>query len=89
MDYTIPKTDFPFAVDVSEQVLPEERDRIKISKNRSTVTINRDAAFHDKKEKNMKTNKGGSYRVKIANKYKKSQTRGDIFGNRRSKNKRK
>ena len=28
------------------------------------------------KEKNKKTNKGGSYRLKIAKKYKKSQTRG-------------
>jgi len=46
-------------------------------------------AFQDKKEKNKKTNIGGSYRLKIAKKYKKSQTRGDIFANRRSKNKRK
>ena len=89
MDYKIPQTDFPLDVDISEQLLPEERDRIKISKNRSTETVIRDAGFHDKKEKNKKTNKGGSYRLKIAKKYKKSQTRGDIFANRRSKNKRK
>ena len=89
MDYKIPQTDFPLDVDISEQLLPEERDRIKISKNRSTEIVIRDAGFHDKKEKNKKTNKGGSYRLKIAKKYKKSQTRGDIFANRRSKNKRK
>ena len=65
------------------------RLRTKISKNRSTETVSRDAGFHDKKEKNKKTNKGGSYRLKIAKKYKKPQTRGDIFANRRSKNKRK
>lgn len=89
MDYDIPKMEFPLDVNVSEQLLPEERDRIKISKNRSTETVVRDDGFHDKKEKNKKTNKGGSYRLKIAKKYKKSQTRGDIFANRRSKNKRK
>ena len=89
MDYKIPKTDFPVDVDVSDQLLPEERDRTKISKNRSTEVVFRDAGFHDKKDKNMKTNKGGSYRSKIAKKYKKSQTRGDIVANRRSKNKRK
>ena len=89
MDYKIPQMDFPLDVDISEQLLPEERDRTKISKNRSTETVTRDAGFHDKKEKNKKTNKVGSYRLKIANKYKKSQTKGDIFANRRSKNKRK
>ena len=89
MDYNIPQIDFPLDVNVSEQSLPEELDGIKISKNRSTETVIRDAGFHDKKEKNKKTNKGSSYRLKIANKYKKSQTRGDIFANRRSKNKRK
>ena len=89
MDYKIPQTDFPLDVDISEQLLTEERDRIKISKNRSTEIVIRDAGFHDKKEKNKKTNKGGTYRLKIAKKYKKSQTRGDIFANRRSKNKRK
>lgn len=89
MDYNIPQIDFPFDVNISEQLLPEERDRIKISKNRSTETVIRDSGFHDKKEKNKKTNKGGSYRLKLAKKYKKSQTRGDIFANRRSKNKRK
>ena len=89
MDYKIPQTNFPLDVDISEQLLPEERDRTKISKNRSTETVIRDAGFHDKIEKNNKINKGGSYRLKIAKKYKKSQTRGDIFANRRSKNKRK
>ena len=89
MDYKIPQMDFPLDVDISEQLLPEERDRTKISKNRSTETVTRDAGFHDKKEKNKKTNKGGSYRLKIAKKYKKSQTRGDIYANRRSKNRRK
>ncbi|MGB0838000.1 MAG: DEAD/DEAH box helicase [Flavobacteriaceae bacterium] len=33
-------------------------------------------AFHEKKEKNQKTNQGGSYRRKLAAKYKKPKTRG-------------
>lgn len=89
MSYKIPQTNFPIDVDVSEQLLPEERDRPRISKNRSTEVVFRDAGFHEKKDKNTKTNKGGSYKLKIAKKYKKSQTRGDIIANRRSKNKRK
>ena len=51
MDYNIPQIDFPFDVNISEQLLPEERDRIKISKNRSTETVIRDSGFHDKKRK--------------------------------------
>ena len=89
MDYNIPQMDFPLEVNNSDQLLPEERDRTKISKNRTTETVIREAGFHDKKEKNKKTNKGKSYRLKMAKKYKKSQTRGDIFTNRRRKNKRK
>ena len=89
MDLKIFQVDFPLDVDVSEQLLPEERDRPKISKNRSTEVAFRDAGFHEKKEKNKKTNQGGSYRAKIAKKYKKSKTKGDIVANRRSKKKRK
>ncbi|MCH1437935.1 MAG: DEAD/DEAH box helicase [Flavobacteriales bacterium] len=89
MDFEIPQTDFPLEVEVSEQLLDEERDRPKISKNRSTEVIHRDSGFHEKKEKNKKTNQGGSYRAKLAKKYKKSKTKGDIVANRRSKKRRK
>jgi ATP-dependent RNA helicase RhlE len=89
MDYQIPQTDFPKEVEENEQLLSEERDVAKISKNRSTETRLRDAGYHDKKEKNQKVNTGGSYRAKLAKKYKKSQTKGDIIANRRSKKRRK
>jgi len=89
MDYEIPQVDFPLDVEVNEQLLPEEREIAKISKNRSTETKLRDAGFHEKKEKNQQVNTGGSYRAKLAKKYKKSQTKGDIIANRRSKRKRK
>ena len=89
MDYKIPQQDFPTEVEENEQLLPEERDVAKISKNRSTETKVRSSGFHEKKEKNQKVNTGGSYRAKLAKKYKKSQTKGDIIANRRSKKRRK
>jgi len=89
MDYMIPQQDFPTEVEENEQLLPEERDEAKISKNRSTETKVRSSGFHEKKEKNKKVNTGGSYRAKLAKKYKKSQTKGDIIANRRSKKRRK
>ncbi|MDG1145203.1 MAG: DEAD/DEAH box helicase [Flavobacteriales bacterium] len=89
MDYMIPQQDFPTEVEENEQLLPEERDVAKISKNRSTETKVRSSGFHEKKEKNKKVNTGGSYRAKLAKKYKKSQTKGDIIANRRSKKRRK
>ena len=89
MDFEIPQVDFPLGVEINEQLLPEERDGAKISKNRSTEIKVRNDGFHEKKEKNKKVNTGGSYRAKLAKKYKKSQTRGDIIANRRSKKRRK
>ena len=89
MDYMIPQQDFPTEVEENEQLLPEERDVAKISKNRSTETKVRSSGFHEKKEKNKKVNTGGSYRAKLAKKYNKSQTKGDIIANRRSKKRRK
>tara|TARA_B110000444_G_scaffold45010_1_gene40949 strand:- start:19422 stop:20777 length:1356 start_codon:yes stop_codon:yes gene_type:complete len=89
MNLQIPETLFPMDIEISQQLLPEERDSPKISKNRNTETTERNDGFHEKKEKNNKSNTGGSYRAKLANKYKKSQTKGDIFANRRSKNYRK
>ena len=89
MDYKLPQVDFPLDVEVNEQLLPEERDIAKISKNRSTETKVRSTGFHEKSEKNQQVNTGGSYRAKLAKKYKKSQTKGDIIANRRSKRRRK
>ena len=85
MDYEIPQVDFPLDVEENEQLLPEERDVVKISKNRSTETKVRNSGFHEKSDKNKQVNTGGSYRAKLAKKYKKSQTRGDIIMNRNSK----
>lgn len=89
MNFQIPEILFPINIEVSQQLLPEERDWPKISKNRSTEIGEKKDGYHQKKEKNNKMNTGGSYRAKLEKKYKKSQTKGDIVANRRSKNYRK
>ncbi|MDT7830971.1 DEAD/DEAH box helicase [Flavobacteriaceae bacterium S356] len=89
MDYVIPMIAFPETVEVSKQLTEEERpkeDR-EISKNRTSQEYIPGPAFHEKKEKNKKTNQGGSYRREIAKKYKKPKTRGDKNYNRRNKKK--
>jgi len=40
---------------------------------------------HEKSKKNSKKNKGGSYKFKIAAKYKKPKTRGDKTFNKKNK----
>ncbi|MGB1318683.1 MAG: DEAD/DEAH box helicase, partial [Flavobacteriales bacterium] len=91
MDYQIPEVDFPDEVTITEQLVPEERAKPKYAKNQ-----NRNAkplkegggAFHEKKGKNKKENLGGSYRPKLAAKYKKPKTRGSKSVNNRKKKKR-
>lgn len=88
MDYKIPEVQLPEEVDVAEQLTPEERPKPKDTKNphRNTkLSIGEGGAFHEKKEKNRKTNQGGSYRPKLAAKYKKPKTRGSKSVNNRKK----
>lgn len=90
MNYTIPLLEMPSEVEISKQLTEEERpkeDR-EISKNRTSLEYVPGPAFHEKSEKNKKTNQGGSYRREIAKKYKKPKTRGDKNYNRRNKKKR-
>ncbi|HIP32644.1 MAG TPA: DEAD/DEAH box helicase [Crocinitomicaceae bacterium] len=82
MDYKIPSLDFPSEVEVSKELTPEEMPDDSMaanSHNRNSLVSDRlgGEAFHEKKEKNQKTNQGGSYNRKLKSKYKKSQTRGD------------
>jgi ATP-dependent RNA helicase RhlE len=88
MDYKIPIADFPDEVEVSKELLPEERlQTSKISFNRKLkIQVSAGAAFHEKKEKNLKTNQGGSY-LRKGKKYKKPKTKGDKIGNRHHKKK--
>ncbi|WP_010522365.1 DEAD/DEAH box helicase [Aquimarina agarivorans] len=91
MKIKIDELPFPDNVEISTELTPEERPKVveidttKRRKNQEPEA--RGAAFHEKSEKNSKTNQGGSYRREIAKKYKKPKTKGDKNYNRRNKRK--
>lgn len=89
MQMEIPVLALPDTVEVSTELIPEERPQIK-ERNNPTKRRDEDApgpAFHEKSAKNSKENLGGSYQYKIAAKYKKPKTRGDKNYNKRNKRK--
>jgi ATP-dependent RNA helicase RhlE len=86
MNYEIPELEFPEEVAISTLLAPEEQTRIGEINNPSKTT-GLAPGFHEKKEKNMKTNQGGSYRKEIERKYKKPKTKGDKNYNMRNKKK--
>jgi ATP-dependent RNA helicase RhlE len=86
---TIPLLEIPPVVEISTELIEEERPKIK-ERNNPHKRRDEDApgpAFHEKSEKNSKENLGGSYKFKIAAKYKKPKTRGDKNYNKRNKRK--
>ena len=88
MQMTIPKLEIPAGVEISTELIEEERTVIRENNNPTKRKKNEDApgpAFHEKSEKNSKENLGGSYKFKIAAKYKKPKTRGDKNYNKRNK----
>lgn len=89
MSYKIPIIDFPEEVIINHELTPEERPKHSKEKNpnrnRSAHKITSESAFHEKKDKNKKSNQGGSYRRKLAKKYKKPQKRGDKIMNKKKK----
>ena len=87
MDYEIPSLDFPKEVEISLELIAEERaeDGLNKNENRNSKKIELADGFHEKKEKNLKTNLGGSYRRTIKKKYNKPQTRGDKTYHKRQK----
>ncbi|WP_194768725.1 DEAD/DEAH box helicase [Tamlana sp. I1] len=89
MKMQIPVLEIPEEVQISTELIEEERPQIK-ERNNPTKRKDEDApgpAFHEKSEKNSKENLGGSYKFKIAAKYKKPKTRGDKNYNKRNKKK--
>ncbi|PWK19705.1 DEAD/DEAH box helicase [Xanthomarina spongicola] len=89
MQMEIPFMEIPENVVISTELIEEEREVIKERNNPLRLKKNEEIgpAFHEKKEKNMKENLGGSYKFKIAKKYKKPKTRGDKNYNKRNKKK--
>lgn len=89
MKMSITTLEIPEVVEISAELIDEERDEIKERYN-PIKRRDEDApgpAFHEKSEKNSKKNLGGSYKFKIAAKYKKPKTRGDKNYNKRNKKK--
>jgi ATP-dependent RNA helicase RhlE len=87
-DYVIPVAEFPEAVDISKQLIPEEQPKgIAANPHRNSKLVERGASFHEKKLKNTKTNQGGSY-LRKGKVYTKPKTRGDKIANLRRAKKR-
>ncbi|MFT5215649.1 MAG: ATP-dependent RNA helicase RhlE [Glaciecola sp.] len=89
MQMTIAVSELPEAVEVSKELIEEEQPHHNERNNPLKRKTDEDApgpAFHDRSEKNSKENLGGSYKFKIANKYKKPKTRGDKNYNKNNKN---
>lgn len=88
MDYQIPMNEFPEDVEISKELIAEEcpKDYEKRHKHKNILDEG-GGAFHEKKEKNLKTNQGGSY-LRKAKKYKRPKTRGDKKMNTKNKRRR-
>lgn len=70
--------DFPQEVQITTKLIDEEipDEPIHLYQKKKSKEFAPGPAFHEKKEKNKKTNQGGSYRRELAKKYKKPRTRG-------------
>lgn len=79
MKMTISKLDLPESIKISKELTQEEKPVELEGHNphKTTTGFVKGEAFHEKSEKNSKTNQGGSYRRELAKKYKKPKTRGD------------
>lgn len=90
MNYTIPLTEFPEEVEVTNQLTPEEKNKPiehrELSDEGKTITTG--ASFHEKSALNSKEHaKEKSYKRKLKAKYKKPQKRGDKIQNKAKKRK--
>lgn len=89
MDYKIPHLPFPEEVEISKDLLTEEKPEEEQIKDYNRNLKKREAesgpGTHEKKAKNKKVNLGGSYKRKVKKKYKKAQTRGDKTYHKRQK----
>lgn len=84
MDYRIPVSGFPEEVQESNELISEERPNITEGTSVRPKKILENKAFHEKKDKNKKTNQGGSWRRKVK-KHKKPKTRGDKVANKKKR----
>lgn len=87
MEYKIPEQELPSEIEISKRLTPEEQPKV-VEIDNPHKRDGDDApgpSFHEKSEKNSKTNQGGSYQRIIKKKYKKPKTKGDKNYNKRNK----
>ncbi|MTI41211.1 DEAD/DEAH box helicase [Fulvivirga lutimaris] len=83
MNLEIPISDFPEEVEINHELIPEERPKVNQGKYGRDTKLAPKVADAEKLDKNKKKNMGGSYKVKLAAKYKKPRTKGDKFKKKR------
>jgi ATP-dependent RNA helicase RhlE len=83
MAYRIPVMPFPDEVEISKELIPEEKPKgVMPNPHRNQKLAVKGASLHEKSAKNQKTNQGGSY-LRKGKQYTKPQTRGDKIANRK------
>lgn len=85
MQYEIPELDFPEDVQITQQLTEEEHKANGKNFYRNVKKVEKNPAFHEKKEKNLKVNDRDKWRKERRSKYKKPKSRGDKGANRRRK----
>ncbi len=83
MNVEIPLVEFPEEVEINHELIPEERPKVNQGKYGRDTKLAPKVEDAEKLEKNKKVNLGGSYKVKLAAKYKKPRTKGDKFKKKR------
>ena len=86
MGIEIPIIEMPSEIEISKKLTYDEQPKLKEGYN-PIKDEGEGKGFHEKKDKNNKVNKGGSYKKIIKKKYKKPKTKGDKNFNKRNKNK--
>jgi len=85
MQYEIPELDIPEHVQITQQLTEEEYKANGKNFYRNVKKVEKNPAFHEKKEKNLKVNDRDKWRKERRLKYKKPKSRGDKGANRRRK----
>ena len=85
MQYEIPELDIPKQVQIIQQLTEEEHKANGKNFYRNVKKVEKNPAFHEKKEKNLKVNDRDKWRKERRVKYKKPKSRGDKGANRRRK----
>ena len=87
MNMKIEKKKFPETVSISNELIPDERPKVKELNIHAKKDETKGASFHEKSEKNKMVNGGNPRKRRLDQKYKKPQKRGDQNALRRKRKK--